>query len=151
MGDSGTFSVLIRYDPCDYELFTEVKEPLRGTRYNTRDELICALGQSIRNINKDGRADGVRRLPNIWKKVINKGGDYIEAVTGRAERSSSADFFEESAPPGDVAMVQTIKCHTPPIFPCGFHSNVLFFAIKMTAPRCPSQMNNRRKRVIITQ
>ncbi|KAJ4433695.1 hypothetical protein ANN_16006 [Periplaneta americana] len=68
MGDSGTSSVLTRYDPCDYDLFTKVKEPLRGTRYNTRDELIRALGRSIRNINKDGRADGVRRLPNIWQK-----------------------------------------------------------------------------------
>ncbi|KAJ4426670.1 hypothetical protein ANN_26468 [Periplaneta americana] len=55
--------------PCDYDLFTKVKEPLRGTRYNTRDELIRAIGRSIRNINKDRRADGVRRLPNIWKKV----------------------------------------------------------------------------------
>ncbi|KAJ4434378.1 hypothetical protein ANN_22938 [Periplaneta americana] len=69
MGDSGTSTVLTRYDPCDYDLFTKVKEPLRGTRYNIRDELIRALGRSIRNINKDGRADGVRRLPNIWQKV----------------------------------------------------------------------------------
>ena len=51
--------------PCDYDLFAKVKEPLRGTRYNTRDELIRAIGRSIRNINKDGRADGVRRLLNI--------------------------------------------------------------------------------------
>ena len=58
--------------PCDYELFAKVKEPLRGTRYKTGDELVSAMGRSIRNINKDGRADGVRRLPNIWKKVINK-------------------------------------------------------------------------------
>ncbi|KAJ4438964.1 hypothetical protein ANN_14918 [Periplaneta americana] len=55
--------------PCDYDLFAKVKEPLRGTRYNTRDELIRAIERSIRNINKDGRADGVRRLPNIWQKV----------------------------------------------------------------------------------
>ena len=32
-----------------------------------------AIGRSIRNINKDGRTNGVRRLPNIWQKVINKG------------------------------------------------------------------------------
>ena len=51
--------------PWDYDLLAKVKEPLRGTRYNTRDELIHAIGRSIRNINKDGRADGVRRLPNI--------------------------------------------------------------------------------------
>ena len=58
--------------PCDYDLFAKVKEPLRVTRYNTRDELICAIGQTIRNINKDGCADGIRCLPNIWQKVIMK-------------------------------------------------------------------------------
>ena len=58
---------------CDYDLFTKVKEPLRGTRYNTRDEFIHAIGRSIQNINKDGHIDGVQQLPNIWKNVINKG------------------------------------------------------------------------------
>ena len=66
--------------PCDYDIFSKVKEPVRGTRYNTRDELIRAIGRSIQNINKDGHADGVRRLPNIWQKAINKGGDYIEST-----------------------------------------------------------------------
>ena len=64
--------------PHDYDLFAKVKESLRGTRYNTRDEFICAIWQSLRNINKDGRAEGVRRLPNIWQKLTNKEGDYIE-------------------------------------------------------------------------
>ena len=58
---------------CDYDLFTKVKEPLRGTWYNTRDELINAIGQSIWNIIKDGCTNGVWHLPNIWQKVINKG------------------------------------------------------------------------------
>ena len=39
--------------PCDYNLFANVKEPLRGIRYNTRDELIRAIERSIRNIYKD--------------------------------------------------------------------------------------------------
>ena len=65
---------------CDYDLFAKVKEPLRGTQYNTRDELIRAMGRSIWNINKYGRADGVRRLPNIWKNVLNKGVNYIEGT-----------------------------------------------------------------------
>ena len=59
--------------PCDYDLFAKVKEPLRGIRYNIWDERIRTIGWSIRNVNKDVRADGVRRLPNIWQKVINKG------------------------------------------------------------------------------
>ena len=53
--------------PCDYDLFAKVKESLRGTRYNTRDELIRAIDRSIRNINKDGSADGVRHHPNLWQ------------------------------------------------------------------------------------
>ena len=64
----------------DCDLSAKVKEPLRGTWYNTRNELFRAIGQSIRNINKDGCAYGVRLLPNIWQKVINKGGDYIEGT-----------------------------------------------------------------------
>ena len=60
--------ILFSWALDDYDLFAKVKEPLLGTRYNTRDERVRAIGRSIRNINKDGHADGVRRLPNIWRK-----------------------------------------------------------------------------------
>ena len=50
---------------CDYHLFEKVKETLQVTRCNTKDELNRAVGRSIRNINKDERADGVRRLSDI--------------------------------------------------------------------------------------
>ena len=66
--------------PCDYDLVAKVKESQRGMRYNTRDKLIRAVGGSIWDINKDGRAIGVRRLTNIWQNVINKRGDYIEGT-----------------------------------------------------------------------
>ena len=55
----------------------QVKEPLRETRYNTKDELIRAIGRSIRNINEDGRADSVGRLPNSWQKEISKRVTYM--------------------------------------------------------------------------
>ena len=62
--------------PLDHSggLFARVKEPLRWTRYKTRDELICATERSVWNINKDGRADGARSVPNVSQKMINKGG-----------------------------------------------------------------------------
>ena len=66
--------------PYDYDIFAKVKEPLRGTRYNTRDELIRAIVRSICNISKHGHADCVRRLPHIWQKVENKVSDYIEGT-----------------------------------------------------------------------
>ena len=60
--------------------FAKVKEPLREDRYINRDELSRALGRWIRNINKHRCADGVRRLPNIWEKKINKGDDYTKGT-----------------------------------------------------------------------
>ena len=73
MEASGKSTELTDMSPCDYDLFTKVKELLQGTRYNARHELIRAIGRAIKNIDKDGRVDGARRLPNIWQKVINKG------------------------------------------------------------------------------
>ena len=43
MGDSGTYSPDM--SPCDYDLFAKLKELLRGTQYNTRDQLIHAIGR----------------------------------------------------------------------------------------------------------
>ncbi|PNF20120.1 hypothetical protein B7P43_G04750, partial [Cryptotermes secundus] len=59
---------------CYYDLFAKMKEPLQGTRYNTREEIICAVGRSLLNIDRSGRTDGVRRLPQIWQKVVHMGG-----------------------------------------------------------------------------
>ena len=55
-----------------------MKDPLRGTRYKTRDELIRAIGRLMRNINKDGHTDGVWCIPNIWQKVINEGATILK-------------------------------------------------------------------------
>ena len=55
--------------PCDNDLSAKVKEPMRRTRYKRRGELIRDIERSIRNMNNDGRTDGVLHLPNIWEKV----------------------------------------------------------------------------------
>jgi hypothetical protein len=42
--------------------------------------LLHAVGRSLLYINRSGLADGVRRLPQIWQKVVHMGGDYIEGI-----------------------------------------------------------------------
>jgi hypothetical protein len=59
MGDTATSAILTDMSPCDYDLFAKMKEPLRGTRYGTREEIIHAVGRSLLDINRSGRADGV--------------------------------------------------------------------------------------------
>jgi hypothetical protein len=52
---------------ADYtRFFANMKEPLRGTRYNTREKIIHTVGRSLLDINRSGRADGVGRLHQIW-------------------------------------------------------------------------------------
>jgi hypothetical protein len=70
----------ISFAAGDYDIFAKMKKPLRGTRYNTREEIIRAVGRPLLDINRSGRADGVRRLPQIWQKVVHMGGDYIEGM-----------------------------------------------------------------------
>jgi hypothetical protein len=66
-------------NPCDYDLFVKMKEPLQGTHYNTREETIHAVGQSLLNINRSGHADSVQCLPQIWQKVVPMGA-FIEGM-----------------------------------------------------------------------
>ena len=67
MGDSGTFTVLTRYESMRLPSLRRSEKPQRGAQYDIRDELIRPIGKIIRNINKDGRADGVLRLQTFSK------------------------------------------------------------------------------------
>jgi hypothetical protein len=51
--------------PCDYDLFLRLKEPLRGCRFQDIPSVLCAVGRSITEINRNNLADGIRRLPRI--------------------------------------------------------------------------------------
>ncbi|KAJ4433295.1 hypothetical protein ANN_15554 [Periplaneta americana] len=37
-------------------------------------------GRSLRDINRNGRVDGIRRLPQVWQKVVNVRGDHSERM-----------------------------------------------------------------------
>ena len=64
----------------DYDLFAKVKDPLRGTLHNTRDELIRAIGRSIglRNIKNMDALMVYDALQTFGQKVINKGATILK-------------------------------------------------------------------------
>lgn len=64
--------------PCDFDLFPQLKEPMRGIRFNDTDELEDAVAKEVRRINSGCLATGIARLPGRWKSVIERGGRYIE-------------------------------------------------------------------------
>ena len=66
--------------PCDYDLIPKLKEPLRGIRFRTVEDVIQATDRSLRTIRRLGSADGIRRLPHRWEHVLRNAGDYIEGL-----------------------------------------------------------------------
>lgn len=66
--------------PPDFDLFPKLKEPLRGVRFPTLEELRREVTRQIRMLNKNGTLNGIQALPRRWQACIDKGGDYIEGL-----------------------------------------------------------------------
>ena len=65
-------------DPCDYDLFNRIKRPLRGRRFGTRRQLIEETDKVIDSINRESRLVGMANLPNRWKEVVKRKGEYLD-------------------------------------------------------------------------
>jgi hypothetical protein len=76
MGDAGTSAILALYEQRDYDLFAKMKEPLRGTRYNTREEIIGAVGRSLLDINRVDTLMVYDAFHNFDRRWFTWGGDY---------------------------------------------------------------------------
>ena len=64
--------------PCDFHLFPNLKEQLRGIRFDSNEEITQAVRSWIRAQNDDFFLDGFRQLVHRWKKCVQTGGDYVE-------------------------------------------------------------------------
>ena len=65
--------------PCDFHLFAALKEPLRGQRFASVDDINEAVSAQLKNMQKSGLGNGVPKLPRRWQSTIDKFGDYIES------------------------------------------------------------------------
>jgi histone-lysine N-methyltransferase SETMAR len=66
--------------PSDFDLFHKLKEPMRGHRFTSLEEVSAAVTRAIRGQNKSGTLTGTGNLPKRWDAVIEKQGEYIPAV-----------------------------------------------------------------------
>ena len=62
---------------CDFDLFAKMKLPLRGVRFSTRQAIIVAVEQSVQRLVQQDAVNGIRRLPDAWRRVLHVGGDYF--------------------------------------------------------------------------
>ena len=66
--------------PPDFDLFRKLKEPMRGHRFPSLEEVSSTVTHAIRGLNKSGTLDEITNLPKRWDAVNEKQGDYIEGM-----------------------------------------------------------------------
>jgi hypothetical protein len=64
--------------PCDYWLFSRVKEHLRGKQFQSEDNINTAVTASLRRVTKDEYRAAIDRLSRRWEKCVGSAGDYTE-------------------------------------------------------------------------
>ena len=65
--------------PCDFFLFAAIKEPLRGQRFQSQEDINAAWKASIDQVNAAGTEQGIMRLPHLWEKCVAADGAYFES------------------------------------------------------------------------
>ena len=64
--------------PCDFWLFTKLKEKLRGCRYETIEEMKEAVTKVIDTLTQEDFHEAFQKLLERYKKCIAAGGEYFE-------------------------------------------------------------------------
>ena len=59
--------------PCDFWLFPQMKKPLRGRHFQGREELQTAVGEVLRDLDKDGLLPVFEKWCDRLQKCINIG------------------------------------------------------------------------------
>ena len=56
--------------PSDFDVFPMLKEPKRGRRFSSLEELSIGGRRPIRHMNKSGALDGIIMLPKQWTQSL---------------------------------------------------------------------------------
>ena len=66
--------------PCDFDLFSKLKEDMRGIHYNDLEALESAVRVRVRVLENGCLAMGIDDLPKRWTSVIDHKGYYFEGM-----------------------------------------------------------------------
>ena len=64
--------------PCDFHLFPLMKEPLRGIRFESVEDINDAVFHGLQELKKKGLNGGIPNLPQRWQSVVDHKGEYFE-------------------------------------------------------------------------
>ena len=64
--------------PCDFWLFSKLKEKLRGCRYETIEKMKEAVTKVIDMLTQEDFHEALQKLLELYNNYIAAGGDYFE-------------------------------------------------------------------------
>ena len=64
--------------PADLSLFPNMKEHLRGQRFESAEEIVWATKVALKELDKDTYATVFDSWLRRWQKCLDNGGDYVE-------------------------------------------------------------------------
>ncbi len=71
----------------------KLKEPFRGLRFPTLNDLNLGMTRHIRDLDSNGLLDGVKKLPYRWKCVIEARGTTLNNVMWKLTWMNKFDWF----------------------------------------------------------
>ena len=64
--------------PCDFFLFPKLKEHLKGTKFNSDEEVKAEIKRWFNAQPEEFYLNGISKLVNRWQKCIALEGSYVE-------------------------------------------------------------------------
>ena len=96
--------------PPDFDLFHELKEPMRGHRFPSLEEVSAAVTRAIRGLNKSSTLNGIANLPKRRDTVIEKQG-----ATQKEYKAYTCKFKKIVCIIYEMTVVICHLPHVPPI------------------------------------
>jgi len=64
--------------PCDFWLFPKLKMPLKGTRFESREDIMRNAMAQLYKIPQEAFQKCFQQWQDCWKKYVHYQGDYFE-------------------------------------------------------------------------
>jgi len=64
--------------PCDFWLFRKLKRPLKGTRFQTRDDIMAATTAELNSIPEEAFSACFQQWRHRWEKCVESQGNHFE-------------------------------------------------------------------------
>lgn len=63
-------------NPCDSHGFRQLKQPLRGRRFSSREALLTSFVMVVEGVTQNKTFSGIEDLPQTWQTIIDNSGHY---------------------------------------------------------------------------